>query len=112
MSNVIEFPGVKKDNFDQAVEYFESVYLKAGLSPTQVTLAIQELEPFVREPFPRKEFAFSLSDDLGLTEEQVKAITNEHNRCIQDAISYFGEQMWLSLCNLAGVIGRNVQENT
>lgn len=112
MSNVIEFPGRKKDTFDQALEYFKSAYSKAGLTPDQVSLAIRELEPFLRESFPRREFAFNLSGELGFTESQVKAITEEHKRCMQEAFSYFGEQMWLSLCKLAGVIGRNVQENT
>jgi hypothetical protein len=111
MSNVIEFPGRKKDTFDQALEYFKSAYSKAGLNHDQVSLAIGELEPILRESFPRKEFVFNLSGDLDFTESQIEAITEEHNRCMQEAISYFGEQMWLSLCNLAGVIGRKVQEN-
>jgi len=109
MSNIIEFPGGTKDTFDEAIEYFRIVYEKAGLSPDQISIAIQELEPIVRESFPRKEFVFSLSSDLGLNNYQIEAITQEHNRCIQEASSYFGEQVWLSLCKVAGIIGRNVQ---
>lgn len=112
MSNVIEFPGSKKDTFDKAIEYFRNAYEKAGLTPAQVSAAITELEPVVRESFPRKEFAFNLPGDLGFTQDQINAISDEHNKCMQEAISYFGEQMWLSLCRLAGIIGRNVQENT
>lgn len=109
MSNIIEFPGGKKDTFDKAIEFFRVAYEKAGLSPDQISIATQELEPIVRESFPRKEFAFSLSSDLDFNNDQIEAITQEHNRCIQEAISYFGDQMWLSLCKVAGIIGRNVQ---
>ncbi len=60
MGNVIEFPKARVESFEKAVEYFQSAYLKAELSPEQVLLAINELEPFIKESFPRKEFVFDL----------------------------------------------------
>ena len=110
MSNVIKFPSDRKDTIEKAMDYFKHIYLNAGLSDSQTSYALQELQPFVREAFPRKEFSFNLSGNLAFSSEQTEAITREHNRCMQEALSYFSEQMWLSLCKFAGIIGVHAQE--
>ena len=60
----------------------------------------------------RKEFKFMLSGNMGFSQEQADKISEEHNRCMQGVIKYFGEQLWLSLCTIAGLIGRHVQNDT
>ncbi|MCO7223166.1 hypothetical protein [Pleionea sp. CnH1-48] len=107
MGEVIEFPKGKKSTYGDAVEYFQEAYQKAGLSDEQIVSAMQELEPFIIDTFPQKDFTFSLPADLNFNEQQIEAIALEHNRSMSEAIGYFGEQMWISLCRIAEIIGRN-----
>lgn len=107
MGDVIEFPGNGEIGIRKGLAYFESTYRKAGLNEKQISAAMAELDPIVRSFLVRKEFEFNLSG--GFTEEQIVEITDSHNLAMRSAIHYFGEQIWLALCNIAGLIGREAK---
>lgn len=106
MGDVIEFPGNGDINIQKALRYFESTYRKAGLNERQIAVSMEELEPIVRSFLVKKEFEFNLSGQFN--EDQISAVTTAHNLAMKSAIQYFGGQLWLALCNIAGLIGREV----
>lgn len=108
MGEVIDFPGHGDIGIKKALAYFEGVYRKAGLTAPEISAALLELDPIVREFLVRREFVFNL--DGPFTDEQVQLITRAHNDIMQDAINYFSGQVWLALCNIAGLIGRDVHD--
>jgi hypothetical protein len=107
MGKVIKFPGHGEAGIKKALKYFNDVYKKAGLSAEEIETAMAELEPIVHRFLVRREFVFELSGSF--TDEQIQAVSDAHNAAMHDAISYFGEQMWLALCHIGGLIGRNAQ---
>jgi hypothetical protein len=107
MGEIIDFPGNGEKGIQKALEYFRKTYKKAGLSEKEIELAMEEFEPIVRQFLVRKEFEFNLSGTFD--QEQIGLIKSFHNEAMQGAIKYFGEQIWLALCNIGGLIGRNVQ---
>lgn len=107
MGEVIEFPGHGESGINKALAYFTSVYRKAGLTDPEISAAVLELEPIIREFLVRREFVFELNGSF--TEIQVQLISDAHNEAMQAAIKYFSERIWLALCNIAGLIGRGVQ---
>lgn len=112
MSNIIEFPKDRKDPIDQIVEYFKLIYEIDGLTSPQITNAIEELEPIIREILPPMEFTFDLSGILNLSEIQLASIFQEHKKCMEVVITYYWDQLWISLCATAKFIGRNAQNQT
>jgi len=104
MAQIIDFPGHGEAGINKALRYFRDAYRKAGLTDEQISAVMQELEPFVRDALVRREFEFNLSGNF--TEDQVQAVTDAHNACMKDAIGYFSRTLWLSLCQIAGLIGR------
>ena len=104
MGDVIEFPGNGEIGTQKALRYFESTYRKAGLDEHQIAISMAELEPIVRSFLVKKEFEFNLSGQLNA--DQISAATTAHNLAMNSAIQYFGGQLWLALCNIAGLIGR------
>jgi hypothetical protein len=104
VGEIIAFPGHSDIGVKKALAYFRESYAEAGLSNDEIDIAMIELEPIVRQFLVRKEFAFNLPGDFN--EEQKKYIADTHNQCMQSAISYFSETLWLALCNIAGLIGR------
>lgn len=107
MGDVVDFPGNGEQGIQKALEYFRNTYKKAGLSENEIELAMEEFEPIVRQLLVRKEFEFNLSGTFD--QEQIELIKSSHNDAMQGAIKYFGEQIWLALCNIGGLIGRSVQ---
>jgi len=104
MGKVIEFPGHGEAGIKMALRYFRETYKKAGLSESEISVAMLELEPLIRQFLVRKEFEFDLHGEF--TETQVQLISNAHNECIQEAIKYFSNSLWFALCSIAGLIGR------
>lgn len=104
MGDVIEFPGNGEIGIQKALRYFESTYRKAGLNDRQIAISMEELEPIVRSFLVKKEFEFNLSDQFDA--EQISVVTTAHNLAMHSAIKYFCGQLWLALCNIAGLIGR------
>ncbi|MBB3062835.1 hypothetical protein [Microbulbifer rhizosphaerae] len=107
MGDVIDFPGHGEQGIRKALDYFRVAYAKAGLSPEEINLAMEEFEPIVRQFLVRKEFEFNLNGQF--SPEQVEGIKRAHNEVMGSAISYFSQNIWLALCNIGGLIGRNVQ---
>ena len=107
MGDVIDFPGTGENGVKKALDYFRKTYAKAGLSSEEVNLAMEEFEPIVRQFLVHKEFEFNLSGPFD--PEQIKLIEQSHNEAMQSAIKYFSKNMWLALCNIGGLIGRDVQ---
>lgn len=109
MAEVIDFPGNGEEGIQKALEYFRKTYEKAGLSEKEIELAMEEFEPIVKQFLVRKEFEFNLSGIFD--QEQVELIKKSHNEAMQGAIKYFGGQIWLALCNIGGLVGRDVKKN-
>jgi len=107
VGEIIDFPGTGDDGIRKALDYFRKTYAKAGLSPEEVNLAMEEFEPIVRDLLVRKEFEFNLNGPFD--SEQIKFIEQSHDDAMQSAIKYFSKNIWLALCNIGGLIGRNVQ---
>lgn len=112
MSNIIEFPQDIKDPIDQMVEHFKLIYEKDGLTPPQISNAIEELEPIIREILPPMEFTFDLSEIPNLSEMQLASIFQEHKKCMEVVVTYYWDQLWTSLCATAKFIGRHAQNQT
>lgn len=107
MGEVIEFPGHGEAGIRKALDYFKNVYRKAGLNNSEIEAAMTELEPIVRRFLVRREFVFEFNG--AFTDDQIKAVSDAHNAAIRDATDYFGEQIWLALCHIGGLIGRSTQ---
>ena len=107
MGEVIEFPGIGEAAINRAMDYFRSAYLEAGLAEDQIAVAMNELKPIIRQLLVRQEFVMTIPDH-SFSDEQVQLITEVHNSCMHDAIKYFGQQLWISICMIAGLIGRSV----
>lgn len=112
MSNIIEFPKNIEDPIDQLVDHFRDIYKEAGLTPPQISRAMVDLEPIVREILPPIEFTFDLSGIHTLSDSEVAAILLMHENHMQTVINYYWDQLWISLCGTAKWIGRNAQNNT
>lgn len=108
MGDVIQFPGHGESGIQKALDYFREIYKKAGLDSEEIELAIEEFEPIVRQFLVGKEFELNLTGSFD--ETQIELITQSHNETMQGAISYFGENIWLALCHIGGLIGRDVQD--
>lgn len=108
MGDVINFPGNNEVGIIKALKYFKSTYFKVGLSSTQIKIALAKLEPILREFLVTQEFELNLNGN-SFTKEQVALITDAHNETMQSALKYFSERIWLALCNIAGLIGREAQ---
>ncbi|MGB7933934.1 MAG: hypothetical protein WCH04_17250 [Gammaproteobacteria bacterium] len=81
MGEVIDFPGRGADGINRALQHFKAVYSKAGLSEKEIHLAMEELEPIVKELLTIKEFEFNLSGSF--TAEQIELIKSAHNEAMQ-----------------------------
>jgi uncharacterized membrane protein len=112
MSNIIEFPKNIEDPIDQLVDHFRDIYKEAGLTPPQISRAMVDLEPIVREILPPIEFTFDLSGIHTLSDSEVASILLMHENHMQTVINYYWDQLWISLCGTAKWIGRNAQNNT
>lgn len=111
MGEVIEFPTLNQLTINQAMDHFEAIYKKAGLSETEISSAKDQLTPIIKDIFSSKEHVFELPKDLHLNVEQVHAITSAHNECMQSALEFYNHQIGLLICNIAGLIGRSVQKS-
>ena len=103
MGEVINFPGHGEAGIRKALAYIRNAYIKAGLNESQISRALEEVEPIVRSFWVHKEFEFNLSGHF--TPEQVEAVTTAHNAAAKEMMRYFMEQLWLSICHTAGYIG-------
>lgn len=103
MADVIKFPGTGEAGIEKALTYFKSAYRRVGLNEHQIADSMKLLDPIVRSLLVKKEFEFNLSGQFN--EDQISAISDAHNLTMNSAIQYFGEQLWLALCNIAGLIG-------
>lgn len=111
MGEVIDFPGTGDIAIRKALDYFRTTYRKAGLTEDEITAAMDELEPIVRKLLVNHAFEMTFAPGICLTEAQVQGIKGAHDECMRGAIKYFGQQMWLSLCIIAGLIGRNTESH-
>lgn len=111
MSNIIEFPKNIDDPIDRLIEHFRDIYKVDGLTPPQISHAMADLEPIVREILPPAEFTFDVSGIHTLTGTEVAAILLMHENHMQTVINYYWDQLWISLCATAKFIGRNAQES-
>lgn len=112
MSNIIEFPKNIEDPIDQVVEHFRDLYKEEGLTLHQISRAIADLEPIVREILPPIEFTFDLSGIPMLSDKEVASILRKHENHMEVVISYYWDQLWISLCTTAKWIGKSAQNNT
>ncbi len=106
MGEVIDFPGSGEKGVKMAINYFRKTYSSAGLTESEIETAMKELEPIIRQFLVRKVFEFSLNGPFD--QEQIDVIEKSHNEAMQNAIRYFDEQIWIALCIIGGLIGRDV----
>lgn len=109
MGDIIDFPCNGESDIKKALAYFRDTYAIAGLSESEIELAINQFEPILRQFIIRKEFELNLNHSFD--QEQFELFKSAHNETMQNAIKYFSSQLWLALCNIAGLIGRDVQNS-
>ena len=92
MGEVIQFPGHGEAGVKKALAYIRMAYTEAGMSEPQIQAAMSEFEPTLRSFLIRREFEFILHGNFD--DAQITAIS---------------DQIWLALCHIAALIGRNAR---
>lgn len=105
MAEIIPFPMKDERALDQALDNARALYVRAGLSQHGADAAIEELRPALLPFVSGYEAVFELSAAVGLTDEQLRLVTEAHNKCVQATLAHFAEKLGLAVCTIAGLVG-------
>ncbi len=105
MDNIIQFPLNNKKQLRTALARAKELFIIAGVSETGAQEAIKELEPLLEPFIEQHQSVMELPSSAALTNEQIRIITEAHNKCVEEIFQHFTEKLGLAVCTIAGLVG-------
>lgn len=92
MDNVIPFPS-NLDNFAEVEELIFKVGKQAGLSEKKIAYVVKEYREYYKQLFVKYEASMELPADLGINQEQTKALLQLYRNSTQDLHQQYRKQI-------------------
>ena len=92
MDNVIPFPN-NPDNFAEVEDLIFKVGSQAGLSEEMIVYVVKEYREYYRKLLVKYEATMELPADLGINQEQKKAILQAYTNSTQDIYQQYRKQI-------------------
>lgn len=111
MSNVINFPPAEEMALDELRDELRTELAEAGLTPTEIPLALERIEPNLKNWRPRKVYTIEIPSELGLDGEQTDAMIKIFEAHLKEQNTYTALKDWHHLQAMAWLVAQMIREN-